>query len=104
MKDDELIPFLLGLRRPTFFTLDLDFYRRNLCHARYCLICMDVGQYEAATFARRLLRHREFDTEAKRMGAVIRASHAGLSVWHLHADEETHLDWEGNGAGISGGA
>lgn len=93
MKDDEIIPFLLTLRRPTFFTLDWDFYKRSLCHARYCLVYLDVRQYEAATFVRRLLCHREFDTEAKRMGAVIRVSHMGLSVWRLHAEKEAEFDW-----------
>lgn len=50
MKDAEIIPFLLQLRRPTFFTLDLGFYKRDLCHARYCLVCMDVKKQEAAVF------------------------------------------------------
>lgn len=27
------------------------------------------------------------------MGAVIRASHAGLSVWRIHTEKETHVDW-----------
>jgi len=54
MQDDEIIPFLLQRRRTTFFTLDMDFYQRRLCHARYCLVCVDVGQYEAAAFVRRL--------------------------------------------------
>ena len=30
MDDDEIIPFLLRLRRPTFFTLDRGFYKREL--------------------------------------------------------------------------
>jgi hypothetical protein len=64
MKDDEIIPFLLSLRRPTLFTLDLGFYKSGLCHARYCLVYLDVRQDEAATFVRRLLRHPEFDTRA----------------------------------------
>lgn len=93
MKDDEIIPFLLQLRRPTFFSLDLGFYKRSQCHARYCLVCLDVRQYEAASFVRRLLRHEEFDTTAKRLGAVIRVSHRGLAVWRLHREEERHLNW-----------
>ena len=93
MQDDAIIPFLLTLRRPTFFTLDFDFYKRRLCHARYCLVCLDVGQDEAATFVRRFLRHAEFDTEAKRMGTVISVSHIGLSVWRLHAEKESKLSW-----------
>jgi hypothetical protein len=91
--DEEVIPFLLRRRRSTFFTLDLDFYQRQLCHARYCLVCVDVGQSAAAAFVRRLLRHRAFDTDAKRMGAVIRVSQRGLAVWRLHAEEEAHVEW-----------
>jgi len=44
MQDDEIFPFLRHRRRTTFFTLDLGFYRRQLCHRRYCLVCVDVGQ------------------------------------------------------------
>lgn len=95
MKDGEITPFLVGLRRPTFFTLDSDFCKRSLCHARYCLVYMDVRQYETATFVRRLLHHPEFDTQAKRVGAIIRLSHAGLWVWRLHAEKEVHFSWRG---------
>jgi len=52
-----------------------------------------VGRYEAATFIRRLLRHPEFNTQAKRMGTVIRVSHARLKVWRLHAEQESVLSW-----------
>ncbi len=93
IKDDEIIPFLHGLHRPTFFTRDLGFYERDLCHARYCLVCMAVEKNEAAAFVRRLLRHPEFDTQAKRLGAVIRVSRAGLRVWRLHAEREVVLPW-----------
>jgi hypothetical protein len=95
MKDDELIPFLLDQRRPTFFTRDLGFYERKLCHSYYCLVCLAVGQYEAATFVRRLLRHPEFNAQAKRMGVVVRVSSAGLQAWRLHAEQEVHLSWSG---------
>ena len=93
MKDDGLIPFLLDQRRSTFFTRDLGFYERKLCHGGYCLVCLAVGQYEAATFVRRLLRHPGFNTQAKRMGSVIRVSGARLQVWRLHAEQEVHLSW-----------
>lgn len=93
MQDEEIIPLLHRLHRATFFTLDFDFYKRHLCHTRYCLVCLDVEQYAAATFVRRLLRHGEFDTQAKRMGAVICVSHGGLVVWRLHIKKRVHLDW-----------
>lgn len=93
MKDEEIIPFLHQLRRPTFFTLDDDFYKRQLCHAGYCLVFVGVGQYEAASFVRRFLRHKQFNTQAKPMGTVSRASQIGISVWYLHAEEENFLEW-----------
>ncbi len=50
-----------------------------------------VGQFEMATFVRRVLRHPEFNTQAKRMDTVIRVTRTGLSVWRLHAKKEVHL-------------
>jgi hypothetical protein len=93
MKDEEIIPFLLTLPRLTFFSVDPDFCKRNLCHARYGLVFLDVAQEEAAIFVRRVLHHPEFDAQAKRIGAVIRASHAGLVVWRLRGEREVHFDW-----------
>jgi hypothetical protein len=75
IQDDEIIPLLQQLPRPTFFSLDYGFYRRTLCHRGYCIIVLAVGQYEAASFVRRALAHRSFDTWAKRSGKVVR-------VWH----------------------
>jgi hypothetical protein len=91
MKDQEILSFLHRLRRPTFFTRDEDFYARRLCHARYCLVYLAVAKDEVALFVRRLLRHRECETVAKRIGAVIRVSHVGLSVWYLHAEQEIRV-------------
>ena len=93
LQDEEIIPFLQRLRRPTFATLDAEFYERSLCHARYCLVYMRVRQIEVATFVRRLLRHPEFDTQTKRMGMVIRISHASLSAWRHHGQQEAHYEW-----------
>jgi hypothetical protein len=42
---------------------------------------------------RRLLRHQLFDTQAKRMGTVIRVSYSGLFVWRLYAPKEMFFDW-----------
>ncbi len=93
IQDDEIIPLLHQLRRPTFFSRDSDFFDGRLCHQRYCLVYMDVDKYEAALFVRRVLRHPELDTQAKRMGMVIRVSSRGLSLYRLHTKELTFLDW-----------
>ncbi len=94
MKDNEIIPYLQQLRRPTFFTRDDGFFKPQLCHARYSLIYVDVEKSEAAVFIRRLLKHAEFNTQAKRMGNVIRVSHSGLACWRIHIRDEFHFKWE----------
>ena len=93
MKDEEIIPLLLALRRPTLFTRDLGLYDRLLCHARYCVVTLAVGQYEAAHFVRRLLLHRDFSMQAKRLGTVIRVMHTGIAAWRLHGDHELRFPW-----------
>jgi hypothetical protein len=93
IQDEEIVPFLLQLPRPTFFTRDIDFYDRRLCHARYCLVYLAVKKQEVALFVRRFLRHKAFNTQAKRLGTVVQVSHAGLSVWRLHAEEEIVFSW-----------
>ncbi len=94
MQDDEIIIFLQGLSRPTFFARDEHFYERRLCHAKYSLVYMEVDKYEAAFFVRRLLHHSEFNTQTKRMGAVICVSAAWLSVWRVREENETRLGWD----------
>jgi len=93
MQDDSIISFLRQQRRSTFFTRDDHFYKSHLCHRAYCLVYMAVEKYEAATFARRLLRHPEFNSQAKRMGKVVRISDARISFWRFHAGGEKHTDW-----------
>jgi hypothetical protein len=93
MKDDEIAVLLCQQRYTTFFTCDTGFYVRELRHRRYCLVVMNVEQNEAATFIRRFLRHPDFDTQMKRMGRVVRVSHAGLTVWRLRSQTEIHTVW-----------
>jgi hypothetical protein len=93
MHDDEIIPLLLRMRRPTFFTRDQDFYQRRLCHPRYAIAYLAVDKNEVATFVRRFLRHPALNTLAKRLGSVIRVSSAGLSIWRSYARRELRLEW-----------
>ena len=79
-KDADLIPVLHHLPQPTFFSLDNDFYRPDWVHARYCLVWLDVRRRQAAEFIRRFLRHPAFNTQAKRMGAVVRLSSSGCKA------------------------
>lgn len=94
MKDeDEIIPLLLQLSRPTFFTRDLGFFRAELRHQSYCVICLAVRADEAASFIRRGLRHPELNTRAKRLGKVIECQHTGIRVLKKSALGEARLDW-----------
>ena len=93
MKDDEIIPMLHQLKQATFFTLDEDFFDPRLRHAGYCLVYLDVNQYEAAAFSRRTVRHPQLQTKKKRMGSVIRVSHSGPFIWRLHSDDKTPYAW-----------
>lgn len=93
MLDEEIISLLHGLRDVTFFTRDLGFMDPRLRHTRYCLVCLDVRKDEVAVFVRRILRHEEMATKAKRMGAILRVSHTGFSVFRLNARKARHLGW-----------
>ncbi len=93
MKDDEILPLLHHLDRPTFFTLDGDFYDRRLCHERYCLVHLDIEEETVGDYVRRLLRHRELNTKDKRMGQVIRVLPTGLTLWRIHQEKVSHLSW-----------
>lgn len=94
LQDENIVPFLQHQRCPTFVTLDAGFYDRTLCHSRYCLVYLSVRQIEVASFVRRLLRHPEFNTQAKRMGNVLRLTHTGLSGWRVRQPKQMHFEWE----------
>ena len=91
--DEQIIPLLHELSRPTFFTRDLGFYDHELCHARYCIVALAVHRYEAASFIRRLLRHTVFRTRANRMGRVVRVSSAGIRFWQIRGHQEVLVPW-----------
>ena len=93
MKDDQIIPLLHRSGKSTFFTRDLGFYDRDLCHAQYCLVCLAVSQYDAASFIRRFLRHDQFETQTSRLGKVVRVGQRGITFWRLHFDAEEKVEW-----------
>lgn len=93
MQDAEIIPLLHGLDRPTFFTLDRDFYDPRLCHEGYCLVFLVVEEEMAAEYIRRLLRHRDLNTKVKRMGCIVRVGATGVTLYRLHQQESVQLPW-----------
>ena len=92
--DDEiLISALHRLPQPTFFSLDHDFYRRDWVHSRYCLVWLDVKRRDAADFMRRFLRHPSFNTQAKRMGSVVRVHGDGITFWRNQQRSPQSVRW-----------
>jgi hypothetical protein len=91
--DAHLLPVLHRLPQPTFFSLDHDFHRPDWAHAGYCLVWLDVRGRQAAEFIRRFLRHPEFDTQARRMGTVIRVHADGLWRWQIGRRTSQSFPW-----------
>ena len=94
IKDPQILPLLHEIKLPTFFTRDLGFYRRDICHSGYCMVALAVHRQEAASFIRRVLRHQKLRTRARRMGKVLRVSTAAIHCWDLNAEQEKTLGWE----------
>jgi hypothetical protein len=95
MSDDEIIPLLRRLQRPTFFTRDADFFARGLCSDRFCLSFLDVKSLLAADYIRRFLRHSDFLTWTRRKGCVTRVAPSGISVWRPQARRVARYQWIG---------
>jgi hypothetical protein len=94
LKDEQqILPLLRKLARPTLITRDLGFCHPRWCHEKYALVCLAVSQNEVARFTRRFLRHPAFNTKAKRMGAVVRVTPTELRVWRLNKDKEQRIAW-----------
>jgi hypothetical protein len=51
MADEEILPFLLTLSRPTFFTRDLGLANRTLCHGGEAGVLQELAEGESHGFA-----------------------------------------------------
>ena len=93
--DDNVVPLLHHLKRPTFFTRDRDFWKRELAHARYCLVFLDIPEHEGqvAEAIRRFLRHPRFQATARRMGRVVRVHADGVDFYSLGKTRLERVPW-----------
>ena len=91
--DADLIPILLALPRPVFFTYDQDFWDQSRQHPAYCLAWLDTEETEQARYIRAFLRHKEFDTHAKRLGKVVRVHPDGLSFFDSRHGKVKRATW-----------
>jgi hypothetical protein len=94
IKDQEITPLLHRLKNPTLFTHDQDFFRRDLAHPGYCLVWLDVFDGQAARFIRAFLKQPDFNTAARRMGAVVRVHQAGIDAWRRNKDKLQKRSWD----------
>jgi hypothetical protein len=93
IKDENIIPFLHGLKRPTLFTHDQGFFRRQLLHPGYSLVWLDARDIEAAVYIRRFLKHPFFSTSARRMGIVARVHNDAIQFWQGHRHDLQTARW-----------
>jgi hypothetical protein len=93
IKDENIVPFLLTLKRPTLFTHDHGFFEPRLAHSGYCLVLLAESDVEAAFYTRRFLRHSRFNTNAKRMGVLARVHHEAIHFWQRGNPILQRADW-----------
>jgi hypothetical protein len=93
MDDSEIIPLLHRLKSVTFFTDDIDYYRRQRCHAAYCLVYLAVPPEDTVGAIRRFLRHPSFRTWAQRKGRIIRVGLDGMRVWRGKRAGTEDIPW-----------
>jgi predicted nuclease of predicted toxin-antitoxin system len=81
ISDENIIPLLLRLKKPTLLTRDLDFFDQRLVHSSYALVWFDVDRAETAFFVRRFLRDPRFCKSSQRLGKVIHVNAGGIEYW-----------------------
>jgi hypothetical protein len=94
-QDPDIIPLLHQVRGVTLFTQDKGLFNGTLCHSAYCIVCLDVRPDDAALYLCRVLRHRQFRSQASRMGFVIRAHRDGLEFWQRNRAALQRVGWHG---------
>ena len=92
LEDDQIIPMLHKIGKVTFFTRDLGFYRKELCHPRYCIVCLSINQDDVAKYIRLFLQHSKFNTQAKRIAKIVRISHLQMRLWEMKNDSEQKIN------------
>ena len=73
--DEEIPEYLLQQRQPTFVTINYDDFAPHLfLHQAYCIVRFKLPQGQSLFLPyllREVLRNKQFNTKAKRMGTVI---------------------------------
>src|SRR5436853_7325076 len=57
LSDENILPVLQRLRRPTLFTSDLRLYDRTLRHEKYCIAVLNLWELDFADYVLRVVGH-----------------------------------------------
>ncbi len=98
IKDDRVPLLLRELRQPTFVTIDMGFWNRDLRDPKYCIVCFPLRNEEQHLLPERLYRLvqlSEFHTKAARMGKVVRVGPERIDYWTLGEEQMHRLGWAG---------
>ena len=87
IKDEQIVTLLQQTSGILFITRDNDFFKKEYCHSKYCLVFLDLGKYEVAYFIRKFLKHPSFNSSRKRMRKVIKISQTFIQYYNLKSDE-----------------
>jgi len=94
IKDDAIPSLLAQQNQPTFVTINAtDFWQRVSASEKFCVVCFAVTSSEIVqipSLLRRLLRHCDFDTKAKRVGKVVRITSQGNMAFYSTEDRDIH--------------
>jgi hypothetical protein len=89
----EILRYLHSAKHATFFTRDMGFFRAKLIHKSYCIVILNVPVLETAHYIRRLLRHVDFRTRARRFRKVIKVSAERIAVLEIGRRHQIGFRW-----------
>lgn len=96
IKDDRIPILLHSLKKPTFITIDMGFWNKNLLDPNYCILyfaLQDHQQAQLPDLLRQLLRIKEFKTKAIRMGKVAKVSTTLIEYWQWSSPNKYQILW-----------
>ncbi len=94
--DDRIPEILLELSKPTFVTIDHDFWDRRLCHPAYCILYFAIRndqQEMLPPLLRALVTQKDFRTRTVRMGKVARIGLKQIDYFEYLVAHVAHIAW-----------
>lgn len=86
---DDCIPFLLReLKQPTFVTINVGFWNKNLVDPNYCILyfsLQDNQQAQTSKLLRQFLHQKEFKTKAIHKGKIAKVGTTGIDYWQWNS-------------------